>query len=133
MKVTLNLNPDEALALVQVLERDQVFTDVTEPVIHELERMRQKYFTLRRESTSQQLAAQFIAMPINPDDADAWNRWADKHRVNLRLETSEDTSECPGCDYPMFDCRCDKPESNVYLLDGRDNLIDITETVLKGE
>lgn len=46
-----------------------------------------------------------------------WLRWNDP---NLRLAESsivehsgltyqpkgEDTSECPGCDYPMFDCHC---------------------------
>jgi hypothetical protein len=43
MKVELELNPDEALALIQVLERDIFFRDLSERVINDLERARHEW------------------------------------------------------------------------------------------
>ena len=43
MQITLELNPDEALALIQVLEQDRIFPDVTIPVIDTLDKARREW------------------------------------------------------------------------------------------
>ena len=43
MKVILDLNPDECLALIQVLERDILFRDVTSRVIDDIDRHRRDW------------------------------------------------------------------------------------------
>lgn len=43
MKVILDLNPDEALALIQVLEKDILFRDLTDRVIDDIERYRHEW------------------------------------------------------------------------------------------
>jgi hypothetical protein len=81
MQITLDLNPDEALALIQICERDIMFPEVATKVISECERYR--------------------------------HEWANDVRnlAYLRAEPKEDT--------------------HVYILDGHDNLIDITPEVLR--
>jgi hypothetical protein len=43
MQVKIELNPDECLALIQVLERDILFRDLSERVITDLERARHEW------------------------------------------------------------------------------------------
>ena len=43
MQVTLEVNPDEALALIQVLERDILFRDLTERLILDVEKARHEW------------------------------------------------------------------------------------------
>lgn len=43
MQVKLELNPDECLALIQVLERDILFRDLTDRIINDLERVRHEW------------------------------------------------------------------------------------------
>ncbi len=43
MKAILELNPDEMLALIQVLERDIIFRDLTSRVIEDLDRCRHEW------------------------------------------------------------------------------------------
>ncbi len=43
MKIVLDLNPDECLALIQVLERDIIFRDLSTRVIDDLERHRHEW------------------------------------------------------------------------------------------
>ena len=131
MKIELNLNPDEILALIHVLERDRVYTDITGPLINDLDRIRCEWCNDARNLGY--LRADSLA--VNPADMDAWHRWAEKHRVDLvdismYVREAEDLTGYPKLD----DGKSDEPESNVYVLDGKDNLIDITPHVFsKGE
>ena len=43
MKVILDLNPDECLALIQVLERDILFRDLSERIIDDVDRHRHEW------------------------------------------------------------------------------------------
>ena len=43
MQIKLELNPDEALALIQVLERDILFPEVSSYVISETEKTRHEW------------------------------------------------------------------------------------------
>jgi hypothetical protein len=43
MKIKLELNPDEALALIQVLERDILFPEVSSYVISQTEKARHEW------------------------------------------------------------------------------------------
>ena len=43
MQVKLELNPDECLALIQVLERDLLFRDLTSRIIMDLEKVRHEW------------------------------------------------------------------------------------------
>lgn len=47
MQVIINVNPDEALALIQVLEHDIMHRDLSQRVIEEVERYRHEW--ARRE------------------------------------------------------------------------------------
>lgn len=127
MKIELNLNPDEALALIQVLERDHIFPDVTGPIIRTLDEARLDW---ANDAAIRAGRGKLGNLLINPADADAWNRWAEKHKVNLlditmHVKAAEDLAG-----YPLYD----RDEGSVYVLDGYDNLVDITPHVFsKGE
>lgn len=43
MKVELELNPDECLALIQVLEKDILFRDLSSRLIKDLEKARRQW------------------------------------------------------------------------------------------
>lgn len=132
MKIELNLNPDEALALIQVLERDHVFPDVTGPIIRALDEARLDWaHDVRNLAHARELL-------VNPADIDAWHRWEKKHKVSLRLEripnpAKDDPFMHPAEPEYFYIPVEDTDDSNVYLLDGEDNLIDLTPQVLKGE
>ena len=48
MKIELNLNPDEALALIQICERDILFPEVSKLVIDKTEQARHEWANARR-------------------------------------------------------------------------------------
>lgn len=130
MKIELTLNPDEALALIQVLEKDHVFTDVTGPIIRTLDEARLDWANDVRNMGY--LRAD--RLDVNPADMDAWQRWAEKHKVNL-LDISMHVHEAEDITgwLPTPDDN-DDDEGSVYILDGYDNLVDITPHVFsKGE
>lgn len=131
MKIELNLNPDEALALIQVLEKDHIFPDVTGPIIRTLDEARLDWANDVRNMGY--LRADRLA--VNPADIDAWQRWATKHKVDLlditmHVREAEDITGYPVTEgSPTHD-----DEGSVYILDGYDNLVDITPHVFsKGE
>lgn len=131
MKIELNLNPDEALALIQVLEKDHIFPDVTGPIIRTLDEARLDWANdvrnmgyLRADKAT-----------INPADIDAWKRWATKHKVDMlditmQVREAEDLTGYPTSDGPVTEGSPTDDEGSVYVLDGTDNLIDITPRVL---
>lgn len=49
MKVKLELNPDEALALIQICERDILFPEVSIYVIGQVEKYRYEYAAKHRQ------------------------------------------------------------------------------------
>lgn len=127
MKIELTLNPDEALALIQVLEKDHVFTDVTGPIIRTLDEARLDWANDVRNMGY--LRAD--RLDVNPADMDAWQRWAEKHKVDL-LDISMHVHEAE--DITGWLPKDDDDEGSVYILDGYDNLVDITPHVFsKGE
>lgn len=136
MKIELTLNPDEALALIQVLEKDHVFTDVTGPIIRTLDEARLDWANDVRNMGY--LRAD--RLDVNPADMDAWQRWAEKHKVNLldiamHVHEPEDiTGWLPKDEGPVTEGSPTDDEGSVYVLDGYDNLIDITHHIFsKGE
>lgn len=123
MKIELNLNPDEALALIQVLEKDHIYPDVTGPIIRTLDEARLDWANDVRNMGY--LRADKVT--INPADMDAWKRWAEKHKIDMLDITMQVREAEDLTGYPTSD----EPEGSVYILDGANNLIDITPHVFK--
>ena len=83
MKILLDLNPDEALALIQVLERDILFRDLSSRVIDDLERARHEWANevrnlayLRAEDYEVEGNIGFVHFKGEDDDDDVTSRSA---------------------------------------------------------